>query len=632
MTTKKPDDITSFLPEPEVEKEKTGQTNVIERKLVTIISADVAGYSKLMASDEEHTLKVFRGHKKVFEQLVELHRGRIFNTAGDAILAEFSSAVEGVRCATEIQSALRTRNDKLPEGQKVQFRIGVNLGDVVVQGTDLLGDGVNLAARVQTAAEPGGVCISGSVWDQVQNKLSLNVSSLGEMSYKNIPNPVRTFSVVIEKGGHVPSGHATVERRQSKFQGAAFLVASVVMLAVAGATLYFLAKGRLHSSGTTVVVNYDPQSGKIDAKYPDPAPQPAQEAAEPKQAAAQSETTKFFPMQKPLFNRPWLETEGKAKPAAWVVAPGQGSGNARPTIAEALAAAAPGDVIEVRPGTYRETFKVDKSVTLRGLPGDDGKVAVTVEWEGAEAAHLIDGEVSVENMHFVLTSKDPVKPGFGLLVNGARAKLFNVAAFASGASGSSGLSLRSGEALLKASEFRGARGIDQMGGKLECQGCNVVDTAEEGVVVLNQGNDPDMKTLFRKLRVVGSGATGVVLMSQASATLEDCELSRNTVHGLMLLGTAKAKVSGCQLGANKENGVVLADEARAELREVKAFGNGQSGFAATLNAQLEVRDSEVTENGEFGFVALNEARIREPGNKNMGNRNGPAWRAPASGR
>src|SRR5215471_20508138 len=111
----------------------------LERKLATILSADVAEYGRLMAEDEEQTLRTFRGHKEVFEKLVALHRGRVFNTAGDAILAEFGSAVEAVRCATEIQAALRTRNDQLPPPRRVVFRIGVNLGDVMVQGHELLG-------------------------------------------------------------------------------------------------------------------------------------------------------------------------------------------------------------------------------------------------------------------------------------------------------------------------------------------------------------------------------------------------------------------------------------------------------------------------------------------------------------
>ena len=177
-----------------------------ERKLATIVSADVVAYSRLMAEDEEHTLQIFRGHKEVFDKLVQLHRGRVFNTAGDAILAEFGSAVEAVRCASEIQAALRTRNDQLAPERRVMFRIGVNLGDVMVQGEDLLGDGVNVAARLQGAAEPGGICISGSVYDQIVNKLSLSFKPLGEMSYKNIPQLVRTFAIAEAAGlGTMPS-------------------------------------------------------------------------------------------------------------------------------------------------------------------------------------------------------------------------------------------------------------------------------------------------------------------------------------------------------------------------------------------------------------------------------------------
>jgi class 3 adenylate cyclase len=167
----------------------------LKRKLVTILSADVAEYSRLMAEDEEQTLRIFREHSQTFQALVEEHHGRIFNTAGDAILAEFTSPVEAVRCATDIQAALRTRNDQLPLTRQVKFRIGVNLGDVMVHNSDLLGDGVNVAARLQGAAAPGGICISGSVYDQIRNKLSMGFESLGERRFKNIPQPVRTFTV-----------------------------------------------------------------------------------------------------------------------------------------------------------------------------------------------------------------------------------------------------------------------------------------------------------------------------------------------------------------------------------------------------------------------------------------------------
>jgi class 3 adenylate cyclase len=205
---------------------------VLIRKLATILSADVAEFSRLMAEDEEQTLLTFRSHARVFEQLVAMHRGRIFNTAGDAILAEFASAVEAVRCATEIQAALQTRNSQLPASRQVRFRIGVNLGDVMVQGTDLLGDGVNVAARLQTAAQPGGICLSGSVYDQIRNKLSLSFKSLGEKTFKNIPQPVRTFSITEADGqGSLPSPKAA---RRRWIATAAWLAMLALLLAAIG--------------------------------------------------------------------------------------------------------------------------------------------------------------------------------------------------------------------------------------------------------------------------------------------------------------------------------------------------------------------------------------------------------------
>ena len=175
--------------------------SILGRKLVTILSADVSEYSRLMAEDEEHTLRVFRQHTETFRALVDLHHGRVFNTAGDAILAEFGSPVEAVRCATDIQAALRSRNELLPPSRQVNFRIGVNLGDVMMQNSDLMGDGVNVASRLQGVAEPGGICLSGSVYDQIRNKLSMNIESLGERRYKNIPQPVRTFTIAGTDGG-----------------------------------------------------------------------------------------------------------------------------------------------------------------------------------------------------------------------------------------------------------------------------------------------------------------------------------------------------------------------------------------------------------------------------------------------
>jgi len=214
---------------PTGEPEKPADARLV-RKLVTILSADVAEYSRLMAEDEEQTLHLFREHSQTFQTLVDSHHGRIFNTAGDAILAEFTSPVEAVRCATDIQSALRTRNDQFPLNRQVRFRIGVNLGDVMVQNSDLLGDGVNVAARLQGAAAPGGICISGSVYDQIRNKLSLGFESKGEQRFKNIPEPIRTFTIA----GTNEEGLQQPAKKPAGGSGQSIVVAALAVLVLAG--------------------------------------------------------------------------------------------------------------------------------------------------------------------------------------------------------------------------------------------------------------------------------------------------------------------------------------------------------------------------------------------------------------
>lgn len=171
-------------------------SSAAERKLTTILAADVVGYSQLMATDEEATLTTFQAYSRVVEELVSNHHGRIFNTAGDAILAEFPSAVEGVRCAITIQEDLRIRNSQLAEDKQVWLRIGINIGDVMIDKQDLFGDGVNIAARLEGLAETGGICISGSVFDQVKNKLSFAFDDIGLQKVKNIPDPIPAYKVV----------------------------------------------------------------------------------------------------------------------------------------------------------------------------------------------------------------------------------------------------------------------------------------------------------------------------------------------------------------------------------------------------------------------------------------------------
>ena len=174
----------------------------IKRRLTAILAADAVGYSRQMSENEEGTLQVLAAQRAIIDRLIVAHEGRIFTTAGDSVLAEFASSVEAVRCAVEIQEALQTRNESAPEAQRLEFRIGINLGDVMVDGTDILGDGVNVAARLEGIAEPGGICISSSVYDQIMGKLSLGFIDLGEKALKNIARPIRVYQ--FDRSGETP--------------------------------------------------------------------------------------------------------------------------------------------------------------------------------------------------------------------------------------------------------------------------------------------------------------------------------------------------------------------------------------------------------------------------------------------
>jgi len=166
-----------------------------KRKLTAILSADVKGYSRLMGDDEEATIRTLTTYRELMSTLIQKHRGRVVDSPGDNLLAEFPSVVDGVRCAVEIQEELRVRNAELPENRRMQFRIGVNLGDVVEEGERIYGDGVNIAARLESLADGGGICISGTVYDQVKNKLSLGYEYQGEQTAKNIMDPVRVYKI-----------------------------------------------------------------------------------------------------------------------------------------------------------------------------------------------------------------------------------------------------------------------------------------------------------------------------------------------------------------------------------------------------------------------------------------------------
>lgn len=191
----------------------------MERRLAAILAADVVGYSRLMGVDEEATLATLKVYRKVMDRLVvELH-GRVFGSAGDSVIAEFASPVQAVRCAVEIQREIESRNAKLPEDRRMRFRIGVNLGDVMADGDNLFGDGVNVAARLEGLAQAGGVCVSGTVFDHARNKVGLAFEDLGERQVKNISEPLRVYRVV--------AGTAEEDRPANSFEASIGLDFSV---------------------------------------------------------------------------------------------------------------------------------------------------------------------------------------------------------------------------------------------------------------------------------------------------------------------------------------------------------------------------------------------------------------------
>ena len=216
----------------------------MERKLAAIFSTDVAGYSRLMGDDEEATIRTLTACRALISSLIQQYRGRVVDAPGDNLLAEFASVVDAVRCAVEMQHELTVKNAELPDHRQMRFRIGINLGDVIVEGERLYGDGVNIAARLESLAIPGGICISGTVHDHIENKLALTYEDLGEQSVKNIAKPVRVFRVVRDEAESQQaegsaSQKAKVKGQKSKVEDsrAGFARRKGTMVAVAGLSL-----------------------------------------------------------------------------------------------------------------------------------------------------------------------------------------------------------------------------------------------------------------------------------------------------------------------------------------------------------------------------------------------------------
>jgi TolB-like protein/class 3 adenylate cyclase len=210
-----------------------------KRKLVALLSADVKEYSRLMSQDERGTIRTLTAYKEAMSSLIEEYKGRVVDAPGDNLLAEFGSVVDAVNCAVEIQRELAERNAELPNSRRMEFRIGINLGDIVVEEKKIYGDGVNIAARVESLAEGGGICISGTAYDHVENKLGLEYEYLGEQEVKNIPKPVRVYRVLSYPGA---AAHRVVRAKialERKWRKTAFPIAAVLVIVVGALAIWY---------------------------------------------------------------------------------------------------------------------------------------------------------------------------------------------------------------------------------------------------------------------------------------------------------------------------------------------------------------------------------------------------------
>jgi len=203
-----------------------------KRKLTAILSADVAGYSRLMAEDETATVKTIASYREIMSSLIKQHRGRVVDSPGDNVLAEFSSVVDAVQCAVAVQNEIQTRNAELPDNRRMEFRIGINLGDVIDEDDRIYGDGVNISARLEALADPGGICVSKTAFDQIETKLPLGYEYLGEQSVKNIPKPVGAYRVLMKPDA---AGKVIGEKRfLGRYSRRTAMAAIIILVMVAG--------------------------------------------------------------------------------------------------------------------------------------------------------------------------------------------------------------------------------------------------------------------------------------------------------------------------------------------------------------------------------------------------------------
>lgn len=268
----------------------------MKRKIAVILAADIAGYSKLVAEDEEETLRRLAVFRSVFSELVNRFQGRIFNTAGDSVLAEFQSAVDAVRCAVDVQETLRARNHAYPASRHMKYRMGIAIGDIVERDGDLLGDGVNIAARLESIAAPGGICISRSVHEAVASKLTLKFTDAGMKQLKNIPDPVRTYMVSSDdpddSAVSSPAAKPFWASQQVMTVGGAAVIAALLLLAFVG---WPGADDPAAPETAPAVTSAEPAKGKTEPAAPATSAEAApatetEEATQPPEAAPKSTT------------------------------------------------------------------------------------------------------------------------------------------------------------------------------------------------------------------------------------------------------------------------------------------------------------------------------------------------------
>ncbi|MCP3439985.1 adenylate/guanylate cyclase domain-containing protein [Bradyrhizobium sp. CCGUVB14] len=278
----------------------------MKRKIAAIFAADIAGYSRLVAEDEEETLRRLASYREVIDDFIAKANGRIFNTAGDAVLAEFPSAVDAVRCAIDIQESLRTRNMAYPPSRQMSFRIGITIGDVVERDGDLLGDGVNIAARLEGLAEVGGICVSRAVHEQVANKLSVQFADIGAQEVKNIPTPVHAYMVAMrrEDGTYTTPQVKKVAKAAPAPNWMWPLVVGVVSVVAigVGGFLYFTKLETAQLSTTAAA----PSPSPVAAPSPSPTPTMAAKAPTPSPVptATPTQTAAVTPPPAPMPSPP----------------------------------------------------------------------------------------------------------------------------------------------------------------------------------------------------------------------------------------------------------------------------------------------------------------------------------------